>query len=128
MRPLAIATIAGALALGPMEAGHAASAVAWTQDFTYAHCSGQSSEQQAIDCALQRCADRAKRPCKLGVSCAQPGHGAVVLRIYPVGEVEGIGAACGAADPAAAARSATDTCNRSTRPGRCEPPAVSWQD
>jgi hypothetical protein len=120
--------VAAALLLGSAEAGHAASAVAWSSGFTYAYCSGQATEREAAACAVQRCAERTKQTCRVGVSCAGGGHGAVVRRIYPVGEVVGIGAACGAASASAAANAATAACNKATRPGRCEPPAARWQD
>jgi hypothetical protein len=108
---------------------HAASAVAFdSKRSVYGYAYNISNEDAAKKRAVQSCLKRTGRSCRVILSCAREGYGAIFmgrLRDHPI---SAIGASCGAADSNEANRRAAQNCRDKLRSVRCDGPVVMWHD
>jgi hypothetical protein len=107
---------------------HAATAVAVSRDNAYGYSFNHVDVAAAQDAAVASCEARSKTPCRIIVACKGNGFAAISMRRYPVGQVEAVGASCGAGDAATANRLAIQACNQNARTGRCGQPRTAWRD
>lgn len=105
----------------------AASAVAASID-NFGFCYGLGDPDAAAACALRNCRKDAKQPCRVIISCARPGHGAIFMRQQASGALEAVGAACGRASRADAFRRAARACDAQAHSGPCNGPHGAWLD
>ncbi|HWP59704.1 MAG TPA: DUF4189 domain-containing protein [Candidatus Acidoferrales bacterium] len=107
----------------------AASAVAFdSKRLIYEYAYGAPSEQEAKERALKGCMRRSGRKCKVIISCAGGGYGALYTGRLRGHETVIVGATCGARDPGEANAGAAQTCNQQLRAGRCVGPQATWHD
>lgn len=110
------------------QGAQAASAVAASEDRAFGYAFNVKGEAEAQALALQSCGRRTRSPCRIIVSCAGPGYGAISFRRHPPGKVEALGASCGAPSVEEAYRIAIDGCNAEAKTGRCGVPRTAWRD
>jgi hypothetical protein len=108
---------------------YAASAVAFDAKrlvFEYAH--GMRTEAEAKERAVKGCMRRSGLKCRVIISCANGGYGAVYTGNLRDHSTVIVGATCGAADPRDANTAAEQNCNHQLRGGRCVGPKANWHD
>jgi len=107
----------------------AASAVAFdTKKLVYEYSYGIRTEDEAKERALKGCVRRSGRKCRVIISCAHGGYGAVYTGRLRDHSIVIVGATCGAADPYEANVGAEQSCNSQLRSEKCVGPKATWHD